>query len=80
MLLGGDEITKGGRAGGARFLEIWPWEGEIPWDLTPGGEITGGGEIPGTTDSPVHTITNCLRIQKFTLWRADSKSCGLACE
>ena len=41
MLLGGGggEIPKGGRAGRARFLGIWPG----------GGEITGG-QIPGTPD------------------------------
>ena len=32
------------------------------------------------SDSPVHTVPNCLRIQKFPLWRADSKSCKFACE
>ena len=37
---GGGEIPKGGRAGKARFLGIWPG-GEIPRDLGPGGEIPG---------------------------------------
>ena len=37
----GREIDKGGRAGKARSLGIWPWEGEI----TGGG---AGGEIPET--------------------------------
>ena len=31
-------------------------------------------------DSPIHTVPNCLRMQNFPLWRADSKSCGFACE
>ena len=39
---GGGEIPKGGRAGRARSLGIWPRGGEIPRDLAPGGEITGG--------------------------------------
>ena len=48
---GGGEIPKGGRAGRARSLGIWPRGGEIPRDLAPGGEITGGGgEIPGTPE------------------------------
>ena len=38
---GGGEIPKGGRAGRARSLGIWPG-GEIPRDLVPGGKITGG--------------------------------------
>ena len=31
-------------------------------------------------DLSVHTVPNCLGIQNFPLWRADSKSCGFACE
>ena len=34
---GGGEIPKGGRAGRARSLGIWPQGGEIPRDLAPGG-------------------------------------------
>ena len=39
MSLGGGgrgEIPKGGRAGRARFLGIWPWGGEVPRVLAPG--------------------------------------------
>ena len=31
-------------------------------------------------DSTVHTYPKCYRIQKFPLWRADSKVSGFACE
>ena len=49
MSLGGEggEIPKGGRAGRARFLGIWPRGGEIPRDLAPGGARSRGGEITG---------------------------------
>ena len=43
---GGGEIPKGGRAGRARSLGIWPG-GEIPRDLVPGGKITGGAKSLG---------------------------------
>ena len=46
---GGGEIPKGGRAGRARSLGIWPTGGvKIPGDLAPGGGEITGGEIPGT--------------------------------
>ena len=63
------EIPRDLAPGGTRSLGIWP-----------GGARSRGGEIPGTPDSPVHSVPNCLRIQKFPLRRADSKSCGFACE
>ena len=62
---GRGEIPKGGRAGRARFLGIWPWGGEIPRVLAPGrarsrckrgGGGGGGGEIPG---SPAHVFGTC---------------------
>ena len=41
---GGVEIPKGGRAGSARSLGIWPrGGGEIPRDLAPGGGRYHGG-------------------------------------
>ena len=66
MSLGeGGEIPKGGRAGRARFLGIWPWGGEIPIGFwlrggrdhgARGGGGGGGGEIPGT---PAHVFGTC---------------------
>ena len=49
LLGGGGEIPKGGRAGRARTLGIWPRGDDIPRDLATGGEITGD-EIPGTLE------------------------------
>ena len=50
---GGGEIHKGGRAGRARSLGIWPRGGEIPRELAPergGGAISrGGGRNPWDT-------------------------------
>ena len=48
---GGGEIPKGGRAGRARSLGIWPQGGEIPRDLAPEGRDHGGGRNPWDTGS-----------------------------
>ena len=54
----GGEIPKGGRAGRARSLGIWPG-GARSLGIWPGrGEITGGGgEIPGTPVQ-VHSLVS----------------------
>ena len=80
MSLGGDEITKGGRAGRAGFLEIWPWEGEIPWDLTPGARSRGEAKSLGHRIRPSTRLQIVCgfknshsgeRIQKVADWRAN---------
>ena len=59
---GGGEIPKGGRAGRARSLGIWPAGGEIPRDLAPGGRNPwDNGSVPYLqlfpyTTSSVHYI------------------------
>ena len=58
MSLGGrgGEIPKGGRAGRARFLGIWPGGGEIPRGLAP-----GGGANPWDTGVTMYTnVIVCL--------------------
>ena len=38
-----------------------------------------GNELARISGFSVHTIPDSQRIQKFPLWRADSKSCGFVC-
>ena len=42
-------------------------------------EFVTSSDLKVCGDSTFHKIPNSLRIQKFLLWRADSKSCVFAC-
>ena len=67
-LRGGGEIPKGGRAGRARSLGIWPRGGEIPRDLAPGGRDHGGTKSMRHRDTVNMYTENLTKLCRSSNW------------